>query len=229
MTKILLFANTDWYLYNYRLDLAREIQKRGADILFVSPAGDHAKKLVEDGFEWVQINLSRRGLNPIGEIKGFQEITSIYRYHSPDLVHHFTIKPIIYGSLSARRANVPCVVNAVTGRGYLYASPRRSTSILRALIKPFYRHALSTPCSKTIFQTQRDLRFFTQRNLVDEEHALVIPGSGVDVERFKPTQEPHGDPVILMASRMLWDKGSAVRSLADLRSAPLICDNLSGQ
>ena len=118
--KVLLVANTDWYLYNFRLALARFLRARGFDVVMVSPSGNFVSEIEKAGFRWVEWKVGRRTLLPSGEIIAIQKLEKIYRSEKPDLVHHFTIKPVLYGSLAARRAHIPAVVNSVTGLGYIF-------------------------------------------------------------------------------------------------------------
>ncbi len=209
MTKVVLSANTDWYLYNFRLALAQAIRDAGASVLLLSPSGPYVEKLEKEGFRWKPLKMSRRGLNPFAEFATLLNFISHYRSEQPDLVHHFTIKPVLYGSLAARILGIPAVVNAVTGLGYIFVNPGRLAAFLRVLVKPFYRIALPSRQSKVVFQNQRDRDVFVHEGLVPADRAVIIAGSGVDPDRFKPGLEAPGDPVILLASRMLWDKGIA--------------------
>lgn len=207
MTKIILCANTDWYLFNFRLSLAQAVREDGADVVLVSPPGEFSRRLQEHEFRWLPLKFSRRGLNPFAEISSFFSFLTLYRQEEPDLVHHFTIKPIIYGSLAARVHHMPAVVNSVTGLGYLFVNPGSLARLLKELVKPLYRIALSVPNSYVIFQNRRDQELFVDQDFVSMDRTVIIPGSGVNPTQFKPTPEPLGELVIMMASRMLWDKG----------------------
>lgn len=209
MTKIILFANTDWYLYNFRLPLARRIREHGVDLVLVSPQGPYAEKLEAEGFCWEELPLSRRGLNPIVEWKALVDVWRLYRHERPDLVHHFTIKPILFGSLAARWLNISAVVNSVTGLGFLFVNQGLLTVVLRYLVRPIYWAAMNHSRLKVIFQNEQDQGVLIRMGIVSKGKTVVIPGSGVDITRFEPRPEPAGDPVVLMASRMLWDKGVA--------------------
>ena len=206
MTKIILSSNTDWYLYNFRLSLAKEILDHGYDLLLLSPPGRYSEILLSDGMRWQAIRLSR-GLNPISDFSTLLQYIGVYRREQPDLVHHFTFKPVIFGSIAARYAGIPATVNSVTGLGYLFVNPGRLAPLLRLVVRPLLRLALKSKNGMTIFQNKEDAHFFEAQGLVRSGQYLTIESSGVDVERFSPTPEPAGDPIILLAARMLWDKG----------------------
>ena len=206
MTKIILSSNTDWYLYNFRLSLAKEILDHGYDLLLLSPPGRYSEILLSDGMRWQAIRLSR-GLNPISDFSTLLQYIGVYRREQPDLVHHFTFKPVIFGSIAARYAGIPATVNSVTGLGYLFVNPGRLAPLLRLVVRPLLRLALKSKNAMTIFQNEEDAHFFEEQGLVRSGQYLTIESSGVDVERFSPTPEPAGDPIILLAARMLWDKG----------------------
>lgn len=207
MTKLILSANTDWYLYNYRLPLAQAILDQGHELLLLAPAGPYGDKLRALGFQWETIYLGRHGLNPFFDSLTFLQILRIYRREEPDLVHHFTIKPMVYGSLAARAVGITSIVNSVTGLGRLFVNPSRLVVILRLLALPLLRLALNNRQGMTIFQNERDASVFRRWKLTEPGRYMVIPSSGVDVTRFSPSPEPEGVPVILLAARMLWDKG----------------------
>jgi glycosyltransferase involved in cell wall biosynthesis len=205
--KIILVANTDWYLYNFRLSLARELRNRGWEVILVSPGGRFVSPLKAEGFQWMEWRLNRRTFAPWNELAAFLAILRIYRRARPDLVHHFTIKPVLYGSLSARLANIPAVVNSITGLGYLFLQKDLTARILRQAALLLYRPALQRECTRVIFENESDRHFFIGEGLVRAEDSVVIEGVGVDVERFKPSPEPGGPIVVVLPARLLWDKG----------------------
>jgi len=210
MSRLLLSANTDWYLYNFRLSLAEAARRQGFEVVLVSPPGQYVSELEQCGFGWQRWNLSRQGVNPLVELASLFSIAAIYRQQRPDLVHHHTVKSVLYGSLAARATGVPAVVNSITGRGYMYLSGSRKARILRRIVEPLYRLAFASTRSAAIFENGEDRRYFLRRGLVPEQRTWLIPGVGVDPERFAPGPEPPGTPVILLAGRLLWDKGIGV-------------------
>lgn len=203
-------SNTDWYLYNFRLSLAKYLQDEGIDVVLVSPRGEYVNLLENAGFRWLEWKIGRQTLAPRTEFGSILNLKRIYDREKPELVHHHTIKPVLYGSLAARWSKVPGCVNSITGRGYVFLGNDRKARILKMFIEPFYRLAFNNPRCSAIFENETDQQYFLDQGLIPPERTWLIQGVGVDVERYKKLPEPDGIPVILMAARMLWDKGVGV-------------------
>ena len=213
MKRVLLCANTDWYLYNFRLALARYLRQQGLEVLLVSPSGAYVAALQAEGFQWIDWDVGRKSMLPWQELPVLLKLAGIYRRLQPDLVHHHTIKPVLYGSLAARLAGIPRIVNSITGRGYIFLGEERRAKILRLLVSPVYRLALSprhSLASAVIFENHTDRDYFIQHRLVPAAQTRLIEGVGVDPERYQAFAEPPGPPVVVLAARMLWDKGVGV-------------------
>jgi len=210
MPKILISANTDWYLYNFRTELTRALQVGGFDVTLVSPAGAYAAKLEENGFQWVEWNVSRKRTVVWEELASLFALVRVYRREKPDIVHHHTIKPVLYGSLAARLARVPWIVNSITGRGYIFISTDLKARLLKKIVSQFYKFVLRYPNNAVIFENQFDRQFFIDSGYVSKSRSWIIEGVGVDPYKFSPKPEPGGVPVVLLSGRMLWDKGVGV-------------------
>jgi glycosyltransferase involved in cell wall biosynthesis len=122
-------------------------------------------------------------------------------------VHHVTVKPVLYGSIAARLVGGIAVVNAISGLGYAFTSTDAIAAILRPVLRLLYRVALHQARTTTIFQNPDDMSDFVNLGLVKQDQSVLIRGSGVDCAIFQPTPEPTGRPVVLLAARMIWDKG----------------------
>lgn len=208
--RIVLFANSDWYLFNFRLSLAERLRELGHDLLLLSPPGEYGERLKAMGFHWQALPMDRRSLNPLKEARLVGELIALFRREKPDLVHNFTIKPAVYGSLAARLAGVKGRVNAVAGLGYVFISDEPRARLLRPLVRTLLKQALEGANARLILQNPDDVALFTRRGLVRSEHARLIPSSGVDCERFMPPvgeRGPHEPLKVLVACRLLWDKG----------------------
>ncbi len=212
-SKIVLFANTDWYLYNFRRSLALALKDAGYEVLMLSPDGVYGAKLRALGLRWEPLAMDRRSLNPLREMAVLWRLVRLFRRERPALVHGFTIKCAVYGALAARLAQVPARVNAVAGMGYVFSSGDLKARALRPLVRALLRLALSGEHARLILQNPDDVALFERAGLVDAPQIRLIRGSGVDCVRFVP-RAPSGDSTdsplrILLAARLLWDKGIA--------------------
>lgn len=210
MPKIILTANTDWFLYNFRYALMHQLRESGFDVMLVSPGGKFAQRMREDGFRWQEWHLKRRSIVPWLELASFVRLWQIYRRERPDVIHHHTIKAVLYGSLAASLVGISRVVNSISGLGYVFASVDPKARIVRFLLKPFYRSVLRRASSAVIFENPSDREFFFKEKFVYPQQTWLIEGVGADPRRFSPSPEPDGTVVILMAARTLWDKGVGV-------------------
>lgn len=211
--KLLLFANTEWYLYNFRRSLAAALRDAGHEVLLVSPPGPYGARLQALGFRWIAAPMERRSLNPLRELALVAWLRRLVRAERVDLVHGFTIKCAVYGSLAARSAG-RARVNAVAGMGYVFTSDDVRARVLRPLVRTLMRAALGGRRSRLILQNPDDVALFDEAGLVRPEKVRLIPGSGVDCRRFAPPDDERvrnaGAPLrVLLPARLLWDKGVA--------------------
>lgn len=213
MRKILLVANTGWYLYNFRLPLARLLRSRGVEVVMVCPDDPYVERLRAEGFRWVHYNLDRRSLNPFKELLGIFRLVLIYNRERPSAVHHFTIKCVLYGSLAAKMAGIRAVVNAVTGLGYVFIDGSLSARLIRTMVKWLYRRVLTARRVRVVFQNPDDLQAFSDENMIVPDRTVLIRSSGVNLQRFCPrpgSPEVPPAPIVLFASRLINEKGVAV-------------------
>jgi glycosyltransferase involved in cell wall biosynthesis len=207
MSKILLVANTDWYLYRYRLSLARFLRGRGLEVALVSPGGEFAPFFTAEGFRWLEWRVRRQSVNPLGELGAVFVLALLLRRERPALIHLHTIKPVLYGSLASWLVGVRAVVRSITGRGYVFLGQDRRARLLRPLVSVLYRLLLAGKGGTAVFENAADRQYFLDQKLVRPAGAHLIEGVGVDVDYYRPLPEPAGTPVVLLASRLLWDKG----------------------
>lgn len=204
--RILFVVNVDWFFLSHRLPIALAAKEAGAEVIVAAGDTGKGEEIKKHGLSFIPLPFSRKSTNPFGEACTLFALMQLYRKIKPDLIHHVSIKPVIYGSIAARvLRNVP-VVNAIPGLGFVFSSPKASR-VLRFIVRLAYRLALGYPNSKTIFQNADDMHQFIEESLVQVEKTILIRGSGVNCNLFRPTPIPSGSPVVLLASRMLWDKG----------------------
>jgi glycosyltransferase involved in cell wall biosynthesis len=207
--KIFLVSRCAWTLFNFRAGLMRELVKNGNTVIGGGAAGDGFEPKIEAlGVKFNGLPVDKKGINPRADIKLFWTLYRWYRKEQPDIIHHFTIKPVIYGSIAARMAKIPRIVNTVTGLGYVFTDEK--ITWLRRLVVGLYRISLN--CTDfTFFQNQDDYDLFLSRGLVKKSGTALLPGSGVDCEHFSPLSGPNplkeSQLTFLMVSRLLKDKG----------------------
>lgn len=221
--RIVLFANTEWYLYNFRLSLAKALRDEGHDLLLISPPGPYGERLKELGFNWQPVPMTRRSLNPFRELGLLVHLVRLFRKQHIDLVHGFTIKSAVYGSLAARLAGIPGRINAVAGMGYVFSSSDLKARLLRPFVRLALRLAFAGDHSRLILQNPDDVAVFTRSALMPVEHIRLVLGSGVDCSRFSPSSNKKLDSnpaTVLFAARLLWDKGVAefIEAIRQLRA-----------
>ena len=209
MPKILFLVTEDWYFYSHRLPIARAAKDAGYDVLVATRITQHCELIQQEGFRVIPIKLRRKSYNPFVELFAVSELISIYRKERPDIVHHVALKPVLYGSFAAWVAKVPHVVNAMAGLGHLFTSNKTSTSFLRMMAKRAFRFLLNRPNSRTILQNPDDKNTLTSNSIVKPELTRLIKGSGVSLSEYRPFPEPEGELIVILPSRMLWDKGIA--------------------
>ena len=215
---IIFLSHLDLNL-RFRMPIMRALVKNGNRVTALVPYGPYAVRFSQENIRHKHYNISRAGLNPFKELKVVFSLFKILKQLSPDLVHTFTAKPNIYGTLAARLAGVPVIVNSVTGLGSFFVEVGRH-GLMKFLLLRLYR--LNGGLSNaTIFQNEDDIILFRDNRLVSKEKVHLIKGSGVDLERFSQKKfsrencinlkkclgiSPDTVVVTLMA-RLIWDKG----------------------
>lgn len=205
--RLLMVITEDWYFWSHRRAIAAAAQAAGFEVTIATHVQEHGPLIEAAGFKLVPIRLRRTGRNPIRELLAIAELVRLYRRERPTVVHHVAIKPILYGSVAAAMAAVPAIVNAVAGLGYVFMAEGRKASWLRRLAMFAYRVAFRSKRSRVIFQHGEDQATFVRRRIVAADRTVLIRGSGVDLREFALRPEPTDTPTVMLAGRLLWDKG----------------------
>jgi glycosyltransferase involved in cell wall biosynthesis len=204
--RVLIVVNVEWFFLSHRLPIALGLKRAGCDVeVAASVEQDRGGDIEAHGFPFTRLALTRGSTNPLHELATIWRLYRLYREKRPDVVHHVAVKPVLYGSLAARFARLPAVVNAVSGLGYLFSG----AGLRRHLATLAYRVCCLSRRNHFIFQNPEDRDGFIAAGVATPEQTVLIRGSGVDIEKFRPSPEPEGPPVVLMPARMLWDKGVA--------------------
>jgi glycosyltransferase involved in cell wall biosynthesis len=230
--KLFIVVNVDWFFLSHRLPIALAAKQSGFDVTIVSFDTGRAAEIESHGLKFLNAPFSRSGTNISEELSLVIFLKKLYKKHRPDIVHHVTLKPAIYGSLAARKVGIPIIINAISGLGYNFTDGRKGVKqlILGVLLK----RAFGGSKLQFIFQNMDDVEVFKNMGMVgDDQQIHLIKGSGVDLNDFKFVPEPETEKLtILLPARMLYDKGVAefVRAAQSLKSkyADKVCFNLAG-
>jgi len=201
---IAVVLNTSWNIYNFRLNLMRVLREEGFRVVALSPQDDYSQKIIEEGFEWIDLPLDNDSTNPLKELIQIYKFYTIYKQLKPDILLQYTIKPNIYGTLAAKRLGIP-VINNVSGLGTIFLNENLSAKVARLLYKISFRFA-----DGVFFQNREDQKLFVDKKLLKAHQSQVIPGSGIDTKRFSPPDSKEAkekEVIFLMIARLIREKG----------------------
>jgi len=199
--KIVMIGNSDLSIYVYRREFVEKLLYLGHTVSILSPGGDYLSELVNIGCQHYDTKLDRRGTNPIKDLKLIFKYIAILKKIRPDMVFSYTIKPNIYGAIACRVLNIPIVTN-VTGLGTAVENKGWKQRVTLCLYRIAFKKV------KTIFfQNEENMRFFQERRLYVEKHKL-LPGSGVNLDKFRLYEYPNDETVkFVFVSRLMKEKG----------------------
>jgi glycosyltransferase involved in cell wall biosynthesis len=189
------------------LPIARKAFAEGFKVVVVTRVSNHGDIIESEGFELASIEINRGSMNLFSELRTISTLYSYYKQYKPDIVHHVAIKPVIYGTLVARLIGSIKIVNAMAGLGFVFISNKKKVKLLRLFIHRLFRFLFDNKNGQLILQNKDDLDYFIRNKLVKKDQVTIIRGSGVDIKKFIPVEECIGIPIVMLASRMLWDKG----------------------
>ena len=216
--RLMFVVNDDSFFVSHRLELGLAARDAGLEVTVAAAENGGRAAIERAGLRFVPLSFDRGGKSVGRDARTLATIASLYARIRPRIVHHVTIKPVLYGSIAARLTGVPAVVNAVSGLGYAFLDRSARGRLLRAAVVRAYRLALAHPRCLTVFQNDDDRAYFVEHKMLREEQTRVVRGSGVDPVRFPQRALPDGIPVVVMPARLRWGKGvgefvSAAREL----------------
>jgi len=212
-------SHLDLNLYLFRTPIMIELIKRGYKVYAICPKGDKNEALREIGCTVINYSIDRKGLNPFSEKKSIQNIYHAIKDLKIDILHTFTAKPNIYGTIAAKKVGVPVILNLVEGLGSFYVKDTIKNVLVRKIIERLYKKAfkLSNGC---IFVNTSDPEYMLKQKLIKKEKVKIIKSVGVDTQKFsmknysedklseiRKNLKLESKIVILMVARAIWDKG----------------------
>lgn len=200
--RIAIVLNTSWNIFNFRMNFVRTLLEQGYEVHTIAPNDEYTHLLQEAGCIHHQVRMDSRGANPIKDAALIVELFMIYKKVKPDFILHYTIKPNVYGTIAARLLKIP-VVNNVCGLGTVFLKDNLVSVMATFLYRISFRFA-----HKVFFQNPDDLHLFLDKKLVPEKSVDLLPGSGIDLKRFKPMPYKRNEKfTFLLISRLITDKG----------------------
>ncbi|MEO2239485.1 glycosyltransferase family 4 protein [Dorea sp. YH-dor226] len=199
--KVLILANNDVGLYQFRKELIQELLKK--NMVYISlPYGKLVEPLKKMGCQYIDTSVDRRGINPLTDIKLFLKYVSMIRKIKPDLVVTYTIKPNVYGGIVCRILHIPYAVN-ITGLGTAF----QKEGLLRRIVTIMYRIGLKR-AKVVFFENGENFQMFVKNKVVKRRQACQLNGAGVNVERYHLAEYPDGDITkYLFIGRVMKEKG----------------------
>jgi glycosyltransferase involved in cell wall biosynthesis len=201
MKKILILANHDMGLYNFRKELLQELIAKGYHVFISLPNGERVKDLMNFGCEFIETPIDRRGINPKKDMSLFFHYLKVMRKIKPNIVLTYTIKPNLYGGVACRILKLPCI-NNITGLGSGFSRD----SLLKSILTVMYKVCLKR--SRCIFfQNQADMKLLVDNGIV-KAYSEQLPGSGVNLNDYPYQEMPNGDVITFsFIGRIMKDKG----------------------
>lgn len=204
--RLALLVGQDWSFLSHRLGLARAARAAGYDVIVITPPGDCAQAIRDQGFRLKHVAFGRNLGTPGADMLAIGRMAGLCRELQVDVLHNFALKPALIGGLGGLLAGVPAVVSTVAGLGYMFINDSLKTRLLRLIVTSGLRATMTRAGCRLIVQNRDDLALVAGR-VVAAERVRLVRGSGVDIRQFAPTPEPAGTPVAVLPARMLWDKG----------------------
>ncbi|MEO1223927.1 MAG: glycosyltransferase family 4 protein [Pseudomonadota bacterium] len=205
---IVFLVAEDWYFCLHWLPVARAVRDAGYRVTVVTKTDQHADEIRNAGLALVPFDLGRGRFNLATETVRVFRLARLLRHLKPDLTHHIGIKAIATGSYAARRAGVGASINLFAGLGYLFASKQKRVRALRKVLRPLLAGPLKHGSSRVETLNQDDCDRLAADGWIDPERTTVLPGSGIDLERFTPMPPPDNAVVTLaVVARMIRIKG----------------------
>ncbi len=213
--KILYVVNVDWFFISHRLPLAKEALGRGYQVTVLAKNSGRRDEIESHGIKFIDIDIERSGKNLINELNVVFQIYKVYQRVKPEIIHHVTIKPAIYGSAVIRLFKLKDLkfVNAISGLGYNFTYGRKTK--FQMLLLYLMKYSFNNRLANFIFQNPDDCEFYTKLGFINSNNHVIIKGSGVDENKFSYTRPRNNSKLkVILTARMLFDKGIVEFSLA---------------
>lgn len=205
--KILVLSCHTHSLFWFRIDMMREFMNADYDVVAAGQESESewASQFGEMGICYRQIFVERNSINPLKDLKTLYSIKELLDEEKPDKIFCYQAKAVIYGCLAAHSRKITEIYPLIAGLGSIFRGTGIKNKILRFVMAMGYKAALQHAV-QVFFQNRDDLGEFVKNGLISEDNVTVINGSGVDTEKFVPSELPETTAFLLIA-RLIRDKG----------------------
>ena len=203
--KFILISPKNRTVWNFRGDLVKELVKKGYKVVVTGPDQTDVEKIKALGARFVEIPMNKTGTNVIGDLQYCYALLQLFRKERPDITLGYTVKPVVYGAIAAKLADVKNINSLITGGGYTFIATSLKARILGLIVRTLYRIGLRR-ADHVIFQNPDDLKEFVKSKLVKRDKCSYVHGSGVNLDQFQPVPYPK-EISFFCLSRLLKSKG----------------------
>ena len=205
--KIAVLSSFTTSLFWFRLDMMQSFKAAGYEVLAVGD-GDEAewgRKFADLGIRYRSIPVQRTGTNPVRDVKTLAALCRLLNEEKPDKIFAYQAKTVIYGGIAASLNGIREFYPMIAGVGSVFLGDSPKQKLIRHILVAEYKLGMRK-APKIFFQNRDDLKVFTDAGILPEHKAVMIHGSGVNVDKFVPTPLPEA-PGFLCISRLIRDKG----------------------
>lgn len=185
--KLLIIVNTDGATYRFRKPIIKEAIKQGYNVYTISSKSTYFPLIKELGAIPIEVDFDRDSISIIRNLKTFFKILKIMKRINPDIIHCFTHKASIFGTVSGIICRVKYRFITITGLGKTFSKSNLKSKVLQKIILIAYKNLIPYN-SKVFFQNQDDYKFFIEKKIVESSIAIKTNGSGIDIEEFRPKE-----------------------------------------
>lgn len=186
----------------------RQLKKMGHEPIAIAPQGAYLTKMQNEGIKTINYEISRKSLNPLNEIKAIKNIYDAILPLNLDIIHTFTAKPNIYGTIAGKMAKIPKIYNLVEGLGSFYLEDDAKSLIVRNIIEKLYCQIFKLS-NGVMFVNSSDPEYFVQKGIIKSEKVFKIDGVGIDTKEWQPQKQESSDDIkIMMVARAIKHKGT---------------------
>ncbi len=199
-------SHLDLNLWLFRLPIMQALIARGHRVYAICPHGDKSSDFATHGVIHIPYSIERSSLNPLKELRAIQHIYHAIKPLKLDILHTFTAKPNIYGTIAGRAAKIPKIINLVEGLGSFYLENDLKSRLVRTIIESLYAQVFRLS-NTVMFVNHDDPEYLIRKKIVPPHKVVIINGVGIDTNAWQPLPKTDEWIRVTMVARALKHKG----------------------